>query len=59
MINKDFNSILELIQSFPDEQSCINHLEEIRWEGNIVSPFVSDSKVYRCKNNKYRCKESG
>jgi len=59
MINKDFKSILELIQTFPDEQSCIDHLEAIRWNGNAVSPFDIDSKVYNCKGNKYKCKETG
>ncbi|GAA0733852.1 IS1595 family transposase [Aquimarina litoralis] len=59
MINKDFNSILELLQSFPDEQTCIDHLEEIRWNGNVVSPFDPTSKVYNCKGNKYKCKNTG
>ena len=59
MINKDFNSILELINSFPDEQTCIDHLEELRWNGNVVSPFDATSKVYNCKGNKYKCKNSG
>jgi len=59
MINKDFKSILELIQAFPDEQSCIDHLEELRWNGNVVSPFDLDSKVYNCKGNKYKCKNTG
>lgn len=59
MINKDFNSIIELLQAFPDEQCCINHLEQLRWNGNVVSPFDSTSKVYACKGNKYRCKETG
>lgn len=59
MINKDFNSILELLNTFPNEQSCIEHLEELRWNGNVVSPFDSNSKVYKCKNNKYRCKNTG
>lgn len=59
MINKDFNSILELLESFPDEQSCIDHLEALRWGGNVVSPFDPASKVYGCKGNKYRCKETG
>jgi len=59
MINQDFKSILELIQAFPDEQSCIDHLTELRWNGNVVSPFESDSKVYNCKGNRYKCKESG
>ena len=30
MINTDFNSILELLQTFPDEQSCIDYLEKRR-----------------------------
>ncbi len=59
MINKDIESILELIQTFPNEQACINHLEALRWNGNIVSPFDAKSKVYKCKGNKYRCKNTG
>ena len=59
MINQDFNSILELIQAFPDQQSCIDHLEQLRWNGNVVSPFDADSKVYDCKGNKYKCKNTG
>ncbi len=59
MINQDFNSILELIQAFPDQQSCIDHLEQLRWNGNVVSPFDATSKVYDCKGNKYKCKNTG
>lgn len=59
MINKDFKSILELIQAFPDEQSCIDHLTELRWNGNVVSPFDETSKVYDCKGNRYKCKNTG
>ncbi len=59
MINQDFNSILELLKAFPDEQTCINHLEQLRWNGNVVSPFDIHSKVYACKDNKYRCKNTG
>lgn len=59
MINRDFNSILELMQAFPDEQSCIVHLEDLRWNGYVISPFDSTSKVYKCKNNRYRCAKTG
>lgn len=59
MVNTNFKSIFELIKAFPDEQSCINHLEELRWNGNIISPFDATSKVYKCKGNKYRCKNTG
>lgn len=59
MIVKDFNSLLELFEAFPDEQSCIDHLERLRWDGCVVSPFDPTSKVYKCKDNKYRCKNTG
>jgi len=59
MINRDFNSILDLLQSFPDEQTCIDHLTELRWGGYVTSPYDETSKVYVCKGNKYKCKNTG
>ena len=59
MINKDFNSVIELIEAFPTEQKCIDHLEQLRWNGNVVSPFDENSIVYKCSKNRYRCKETG
>jgi transposase-like protein len=59
MINQDFNSIIDLLKAFPDEQTCIDHLTQLRWNDNIVSPFDPASKVYTCKGNKYRCKNTG
>lgn len=55
----DFKSIIDLLRAFPDEQSCISHLENLRWHGNPVSPFNAESKVYKCAGNKYKCKETG
>lgn len=60
MINTNFKTIIDLIRAFPDEQSCIDHLESLRWNNcHIVSPFDPDSKVYKCANNRYRCKNTG
>jgi transposase-like protein len=59
MININFNSILELVKVFKDEQTCIDHLEQLRWNGNVISPFDETSKVYKCAGNKYRCKNTG
>ncbi|MDD3080252.1 MAG: hypothetical protein PHH37_14290 [Paludibacter sp.] len=59
MIDTNFSSIIDLLKAFPDEQTCINHLEEIRWNNHVVSPFDPSSKVYKCKGNKYRCKNTG
>lgn len=59
MINANFNSILDLLKTFPDQQSCIDHLEELKWGGIVVSPFDPESKVYKCKYNRYKCKNTG
>lgn len=59
MINTNFKSITDLLKAFPDEQTCVNHLEILRWNGNVVSPLDATSKVYNCKGNKYRCKNTG
>lgn len=53
-------SLLDLIQKFPDEEACIRHLELIRGNnGKITSPFSPGSKVYKLKNHWYRCKATG
>lgn len=58
MFNSRFKSLSDLQKAFPTEQSCIDYLEERRWRGNVVSPFDPTSKVYKCKDNKYRCKNT-
>ena len=55
----EFKSIFDLLKAFPDEQSCIDHLEKLMWDGNPVSPFDPTSKVYKCAGNKYKCKNTG
>ncbi|KAF2327272.1 IS1595 family transposase [Flavobacterium daemonense] len=59
MFNKEIKSVLDLIKAFPDEQTCIDHLEMLRWDREVVSPFDASSKVYKCKGNKYQCKNTG
>ena len=59
MLNRDFNSLIELVQTFKDEQTCLEYFEEFRWGGYVVSPFDESSIVYKCKGNKYKCKNTG
>lgn len=54
-----FRSILDLINAFPTQQSCVDYLEDCRWNGTVVSPFDSTSKVYKCSKNTYKCKNTG
>lgn len=59
MILKPFKSILDFIKAFPNDESCIEFLEKVRWENGPVSPFDKESKVYTCKGKKYKCKNTG
>ncbi|SUB96138.1 Transposase and inactivated derivatives [Prevotella intermedia] len=54
-----FNSLFDLQAAFPTEKSCIRFLEQIRWNGNVISPFSPASKVYKRNDGSYRCKNSG
>ena len=54
-----FETLIDLIRTFPDEETCIKYLEDIIWEGKPISPFDPSSKVYKCKNGKYKCKNTG
>lgn len=59
MLNiQKFKSIFDLLRAFPDEQSCIQYLEHLRWNGNVTSPFDHAGKVYTLANNRYKCRSS-
>lgn len=54
-----FKTLLDLVKTFPDEASCIAHLESILWPSGPVSPFDTTSKVYKCAGHRYKCKNTG
>lgn len=56
---KTGKSVLGFMEAFPDEESCIEYLEDIRWGDRVVSPYDPDSKVYRCTGHKYKCWNTG
>lgn len=51
--------ILNFMEAFPTEESCIRYFETLRWGDKIVSPFDSSSKIYKCANGKYKCRNTG
>lgn len=62
MENIDFQyykSIEDIVNHFPSEEFCIRELENIRWAGDVISPFDQTSKIYTCKDGKYRCRNTG
>lgn len=49
MITENFSSTLDLFKAFLTDLSCIDHFEELRWNGFVIIPFDSTSQVYKCK----------
>ncbi|RZJ29485.1 MAG: IS1595 family transposase [Flavobacterium sp.] len=54
-----FASYDELVRAFPDEDSALAYLEQVRWNGIVISPFAANSKVYNCSGGKYKCRDTG
>ena len=40
-------NLITVFQKFPDQQACIDHLEQIRWPAIALCPFCSSDKVAR------------
>ncbi len=59
MFNREFKSIIELMTYFDTEQKCVEYLESIRWRNGVTSPFDPSSKIYKLKNHRYYCKNTG
>jgi transposase-like protein len=55
---KEFTSLFDLLKKFSDEETCIKHLESLRWGREVVSPFDPESTVYKSKNHRYKCRNS-
>jgi transposase-like protein len=41
-----FESLSELMDAFPDEQSCVNHFRAIRWRAGKFCPYCGSTRVY-------------
>ena len=58
-------NLIEVMERFPDQESCIAHLERIRWGGKVVCPHCESKGVVR-KNEegigrvgRYHCHDCG
>lgn len=50
-----YDNIVSFIEHFSDKQTCIKHLEKIRWpDGNVPCVFCGNDKVYKTKAG-YKC----
>lgn len=57
-LKKNFKNIGEMEKVLKTDKDCIIYLEALIWEGFPVSPFDETSKVYKCKNGRYKCKNT-
>ncbi len=39
--------LIEVMQRFPDQNACIEHLEKIRWKGEPRCPHCDSRKIYK------------
>jgi transposase-like protein len=50
---KQFETLIQLLDNFPDEETCRKHFEQMRWpDGEPACPRCGDMKVYRHKDGK-------
>ncbi len=53
---KNFKSLIQLLETFPDEKACIQYMQNLRWEGNIRCAHCDHNKVYSFKDGiRHKC----
>jgi len=53
---KQFDSLFDMMEAFPDEQSCVDHLRSIRWKNGAHCPHCGSTKVYHFSDNRtHKC----
>jgi transposase-like protein len=53
-----FDSLMQMMEAFPDEQTCINHLRAIRWKSGEFCPYCGGTTLYHFSDNRtHKCAE--
>ncbi len=54
-----YDSLYSLMEVFPDEETCVRHLERLRWPKGIICPCCGSSrKVYRLsRGHIFKCSD--
>ncbi|HTH99135.1 MAG TPA: IS1595 family transposase [Stellaceae bacterium] len=53
---KHFDTLMQMMAAFPDEQSAIDHLTAIRWKHGAFCPHCGGTKVYHFSDNRtHKC----
>nr|VFJ77981.1 MAG: Transposase [Candidatus Kentron sp. FW] len=53
-------NIIEVFEKFPTQESCIEHIEKVRWNGTPVCPYCGSTKTHPSDGRHfcYNCKTS-
>lgn len=55
---QQFDSLLQMMEAFPDEQVCIDHLRAIRWKNGAYCPHCGSTTVYHFSDRRtHKCGE--
>ena len=59
MAKNEYNSIMDLLDRFPDEATCIEHLAAIRWPDGPVCPHCGSARWFSriARHRLWRCGE--
>ena len=53
---QNFDSLFDLMEAFPDEQACVDHLRAIRWRDGEFCPHCGSNKIYHFSDRKtFKC----
>ena len=53
---KNFDRLFDLMEAFPDEQACIEHLRVIRWRDGEFCPHCGSTRIYHFSDRKtFKC----
>ncbi len=53
---QNFTSLFDLMDAFPDEQSCVDHVRAFRWRDGEFCPHCGSTKVYHFSDRKtFKC----
>ena len=57
--NITYKSLLDLTNAFPDEESCVKHLESLRWPKGIICPLCGGSRKFHklTPGHIYKCSD--
>ena len=46
------------MKTYSTQQKYIDYLEKAIWNCNVTAPYDPTSKVWKCRNNQYKCKNT-